>query len=81
MGYTFRISIYVSLLIVGTICELYNSFKEHGTIIWTPKDLCNRTEYSLAGAWIAFIAMCIISPMMAIVKLVRWLCKRKGEGE
>jgi hypothetical protein len=70
----------ILILIISTIGELYNSLKEHGTILWTPQHFYERTELSRVGAYFAFSVMCVISPFMGIAKLIYWLRKRKEKS-
>ena len=42
-------------------------------IIWTPKDIYNRTKFNMFGSWLLFIGLCIISPFMAIGKFIYWI--------
>ena len=57
-------------------CALSIFFEFTGTcnkIIWTPKDIYNRTKFNMFGSWLLFIGLCIISPFMAIGKFIYWI--------
>jgi hypothetical protein len=44
-----------------------------GRLIWTPRDIYDKTDFNIFGCWVLYIGLCVISPFMAIGKLVYWI--------
>lgn len=64
----------ITAVLVWCALSIVFEFTETCTkIIWTPKDIYNRTKFNMFGSWLLFIGLCIISPFMAIGKFIYWI--------
>ena len=57
-------------LIVSIVVEFVES---NGQLIWTPRDIYDKTNFNIFGCWVLYIGLCIISPFMAIGKFIYWI--------
>ena len=57
-------------LIVSVVAEFSITA---GYLLWTPRDIYDKTNFNIFGCWVLYIGLCIISPFMAIGKFIYWI--------
>ncbi len=63
----------VAALLWSILSIVFEFGETSANIIWTPKDIYNRTRFNMFGSWFLFIGLCIISPFMAFGKFIYWI--------